>query len=75
MVGVVIETQSRGENCLNWNYSLAATDRAVDTMNAAVPARKAVEGKLGHQNRPGTDCCHEEGQLQEFKGPGLTCRS
>lgn len=66
MVGVVIETQSRGENCLNWNYSVAATDRAADTMDAAVPARKAVEGKLGHQSRPGTDSCREEeGWLRE----------
>lgn len=68
MVGVVIETQSRGENCLNWNYSLAATDRAEDTMDAAVPARKTVEGKMRHQSRPGTDCCREEGRLGESQG-------
>lgn len=69
MVGVVIETQSRGENCLNWNYSVATTDKAVYTMDAAVPARKAVEGKLGHQSRPGTDSCREEeGWLREPRG-------
>lgn len=67
MVSVVLKTQSNGENCLNWNYSLATTDRAEDTMEAAVPAGNATEGKIEHQSRWEFDCCCES-LMETLKG-------